>query len=37
MTQNESRCLATFSEELLQGVHHAEETNFEHLLTRDEL
>jgi hypothetical protein len=36
MTENEAQCRATFSEELLQVVRHAKETNFEHLLTGDE-
>jgi hypothetical protein len=36
MTENETQCLVTCSEELLQVVRHAKEANFEHLLTGDE-
>jgi hypothetical protein len=36
MTDNEAQCRVTFSEEFLQVVCHAKETNFEHLLTGDE-
>jgi hypothetical protein len=36
MTQNQAQCRVTFSEELLQVVRRAKETNFEHLLTGDE-
>jgi hypothetical protein len=36
MTGNEAQCQITFSEELLEVVRHAKETNFEHLLTGDE-
>jgi hypothetical protein len=35
MTENETQCRVTFSEELLQVVRHGKETNFEHLLTGD--
>jgi hypothetical protein len=36
MTENEAQRRATFSEESLQGVRHAKEANFKHLLTGDE-
>jgi hypothetical protein len=36
MTGNRVQCRVGFSEELLEVVHHAKETNFEHLLTGDE-
>jgi hypothetical protein len=36
MTGNEAQCRVTFSEEPLEVVRHAKETNFEHLLTGDE-
>jgi hypothetical protein len=36
MAENEAQCRVTFSEELLQVVHHVKEINFEHLLTDDE-
>jgi hypothetical protein len=35
--ESEAQCRFTFSEELLQVVRHAKGTNFEHLLTGDEL
>jgi hypothetical protein len=36
MTENEAQCRVTFSEELLQAVRHAQDTDFEHLLTGNE-
>jgi hypothetical protein len=36
MTENKVQCRLTFSEELLQVVRHAKETNIGHLLTSHE-
>jgi hypothetical protein len=36
MTRNDAQCRVAFSEELLEVVRHAKETNFEHFLTVDE-
>jgi hypothetical protein len=36
LSENQVQCRITFSEELLQVLHHARETNFDNLLTGDE-
>jgi hypothetical protein len=36
MADNEAQCHITFSEELLQVLRHARETNFDTLLAGDE-
>jgi hypothetical protein len=36
MMENEASCRFTFSEDLLQVMRHAKETNFKHLLTGNE-